>query len=516
MKSKLTILFLCGSLLVPSFLASQVKNNDTAPATTPLTEEQESLFDTLLEKETRVDPRSARILQEDPEKAAEIVEITGSSESGGEAVESPPAKSPVIGTFIQLTRKWGTLSEDDWSKILDIVEYAGMTKIIIQWTASETIAYFEPAPEAYTETYPVINRLFSALQNRDIEVVLGLDNDPDYWRIIETRNDVRDVYFRVQNTRNLRIQEALLEQFDSVERWTGYYISEEIDDLNWREPASEEVFHQFLLRGGRIIRERDEDRTISISSFFRKRTAPSTFANNLADLMSSTQIDRLWIQDGIGVSPMGSSLIAPYFQVLKTRFSGLPTRPGIVAELFETTFNPDEPFAAQTALAGRVERQFRDASILGGPIVVFSLFDYADPRKGGTEREIYELIRAWNLEAVPSFTAVSAVDPITKEPEEPEIPEDPKKSTDPNDPSELLNDLRRSRMPPEPAADIAPPISEEKTPTTEEKPLPNDESTVRNEKPVRIEPLTGLRIPVELLPPPTNRNETVPQESPSP
>ena len=58
-----------------------------------------------------------------------------------------------------------------------------------------------------------------------------------------------------------------------------------------------------------------------------------------------------------------------------------------------------EPFVLRpvaTALPARVERQLRDASLVGGPVVLFSLFDYADPRKGGARKEMYDLIVEWN------------------------------------------------------------------------------------------------------------------------
>ena len=102
----------------------------------------------------------------------------------------------------------------------------------------------------FEESHPLVNRILEAAGRVGLEVVLGLGHDPEYWRMIETRADVLDVYFRVRNTRNLRLQEALLENFGNNPDWTGYYLSEEIDDLNWREPDRERVFRQYLLRSG--------------------------------------------------------------------------------------------------------------------------------------------------------------------------------------------------------------------------------------------------------------------------
>ncbi len=403
MNARIHSLCLLGLLVLLSSTASQPSDPASsgpppdATETTSLTPEQDELFDELLQQEMEREPEAARVLQEDPAEAAELVESTEDLPSPAPA----PAKSRVIGTFIQLSREWAKLSPEGWAEVLDLIEGAGLHTIIVQWTAAGEIAYFEPAPEAHTEIHPVLNQLFEALRGRDINLVLGLGHDPEYWKNIEVRNDVRDVYLRVLNTRDLRIQEALLEQFGEEESWTGYYLSEEIDDINWREPADEQVFHQYLLRASRIIRERDPERTIAISSFFRKRTAPETYANNLADLMTATEINRLWIQDGIGVEFLGAALIEPYYQALATRFAVPPPGLGVVVELFEMTSAEDEPFAAQPALTSRVENQLQNASLIGGPLILFSLFDYADPRRGGTEEEIYQLIQEWNSAIAP-------------------------------------------------------------------------------------------------------------------
>ncbi|MGE9291655.1 MAG: DUF4434 domain-containing protein [Puniceicoccales bacterium] len=456
------IIFLGGIFSLSSALQAQTSS---AADSSPLTSNQNDFFDKLLKLETQLQPESARMLEEAPiEEAAQMVETEDSEITG----QPNPVLSPVTGTYIQLSREWTTLTTEDWAQVLDIIQDAGLRKIIIQWTALPEIAFFEPAPEQFTETHPVINRLFEASSGRDLEIVLGLYSDPDYWQLIETRNDVRDVYFRVINTHDLRIQEALIEEFGEDPHWTGYYIAVEIDDINWREPADEGTFHQFLLRAGRIIRERDDQRTVSISSFFRKRTAPSTYATNLSHLMSSTSITQLWIQDGVGVYPLSRSLIEPYYQILAQQFAGISPQLGSVVELFEMTSKPSEPFTAQPALAARVLNQLENASLLGGPIMLFSLFDYADPRKGGAQEEIYEVIREWNQRIAPAPTA--AASPSTPPSTESSAPD----MVAPSPPAELP-DAAETQI-----KDPGPPKPDFLTDPT---PRP------------KIEPITGLRPP---------------------
>lgn len=366
---------------------------DDPSAEPGLTSEQDEIFDRLLERETRRAPEATALVEEDPSEAAALVE---EEDGEPEAGVDPVPLRPVGGTFLQPSRDWADDPVARWRERLSLAERAGLRKLIVQWSASGDVAFFEPAPPRYAESYPLLNRLFEAAEGTGIEIVLGLGNDPRYWEVIQSRADVLDVYFHVRNTRNMVLQEALLEAFGDRLEWTGYYLSEEIDDVNWREPERETVFRQYLLRSGRILRERDEARSLSISSFFRKRTAPAIYAANLRDLVTETEIDRIWIQDGIGVELLSTPLIEPYYAELRRTFLRGEPRPGVVVELFEQTSAEGETFAAQTAPARRIERQLRDAAIVGGEIVVFSLFDYAYPSGEGTADAAFDVIRRWN------------------------------------------------------------------------------------------------------------------------
>tara|TARA_R100000027_G_scaffold67028_1_gene64267 strand:- start:172 stop:1644 length:1473 start_codon:yes stop_codon:yes gene_type:complete len=486
MNWKVTILALTLAVGSNTSTSAQSLGDAPAPAPAPLTSEQSSLFDELMENEINRDPMAAAVLESNPAEAATLVEI--------EEGELPPPGTPlyrsrVTGTFIQLSRAWADVSVAEWREVLRIVRDAGMNTVIIQWSAAQEIAYFEPAPEQYTEFYPVLNRLFEAAEGQPINIVLGLSHDPLYWKNIETRNDVRDVYFRVRSSHNLRIQESLLELFEDIPNWTGYYLSEEIDDINWREPAEEEVFHQYLLRSSRIIEDRDENRSVSISSFFRKRTAPSTYSGNLRDLMNSTTIDHLWIQDGIGVEMLSASLIEPYYRALATQFSTPPPSIGVVVEIFEMTSSAGEPFAAQTALASRVENQLKNASLTRGPITLFSLFDYADPRQGGEQEAVYELIRDWNR-SLPLDTTVAETEPtpppVAPANPAPEKPAPAKELPPEVETSPLLDESAPSFWDPliDPSSIKPPKGAPGKPPSFEPDP-----------KQPTVEPITGLRYP---------------------
>lgn len=383
-----------------------------APATDTLTPEQRDVLQELLQIEETISRQSPHLESFDPEDVDRMAEVA-EKEQGDEEVIVRPAK--IAGTFIQFNRENAALSADEWREKLALIQAAGINQVIIQWSAENGLAYFEPAPENFTETYPSLNYIFRAAEDKGMQVITGLTYDPHYWDRVPARNDILDVYFRVRNTQNLRLQEALLDVFDGHSSWTGYYISEEIDDINWRQPGRSDLMRQFLLRSGRIVRERDDIRDLYISAFFRKRTAPATFAHNMWNLTYDTGINSLWVQDGIGVEFLGTPLIKPYYTSLQETFANSPPDVTIVVELFEQVSTDDEAFAAEPALPGRVRNQLMNASLLQRDLLVFSILDYADPRGGSRQEELYKLIQEWNLAATQAEENMEKVETVEEE-----------------------------------------------------------------------------------------------------
>jgi len=400
MKKIVTIIM----LLSLSFCPLSGSQSKTTPPSNGLSQEQQEVLEELIQQEESLLGEKQDTEAVDDEGLALRAE-TAEKELADEDMEAENQREPVRveSTFIQLNRELASLPKEAWQENLELVQAAGINRIIIQWSVEAQTSYFEPVPEYFTETYPAINHIFSVAEDIGMEVVTGLSYDPLYWERVPARSDILDIYLRVRNTINLRTQEALLDVFDGHQSWTGYYITEEIDDINWRQPGREDLLRQFLLRGGRIIRERDDLRSIFISAFFRKRTAPSTFAENMWSLTYGTEINELWVQDGIGVELLSRPLIEPYYVELQQRFYDQSPDVSLVIELFEQVSSDGEPFEAEPALPARVKNQLENASMVCREIIVFSLLDYADPRRGGRERELYQLIQEWNL-ALPADT----------------------------------------------------------------------------------------------------------------
>lgn len=318
----------------------------------------------------------------------------GSGMSAGE----PVPLTPVNSSFIQLNRDVGSWTDAQWGTALEKAKSVGIRTLIVQWVAENEVAYFEPSPIRYTETHPAVNRILRAAERLGMEVVLGLSHDPEYWQFIKARDDVREVYLRVRASENMELIGALLDAFPAARAWKGYYITEEIDDLSWRDPRSVEIFRNYLLRLGRVLEAEDPHRPVIISSFFRRRTAPLAYASNLRELLRETAVDRVLIQDGVGVDPIPPRFVRFYLEALQEVFARDPDVPALdfIVEIFEQTSNDNESFVAVPASMERVRSQLKNVAPFSEGITLFSLLDYAAPGNGEDADLLHQLIAEWN------------------------------------------------------------------------------------------------------------------------
>ncbi len=299
----------------------------------------------------------------------------------------------VTGTFVQLNRASANLSVEQWAAALDRMSSAGIRTIIVQWSAEGSISYFR-TDLPFTEQYPALEHLFAAAKGKDFQIVLGLQNDPGYWKQIGARDRVLRDYFMTRVGQNIAVQKALLKKFGSDPDFTGYYIPDELDDLNWRAPDRRAIARQYLSTLASELRAADADRPTAISAFFRGRTAPDLFAANLAGLFDTPHhLDIVMVQDGVGVGDPPQEYVSIYFKELRQSWpKSAPALWGVI-EAFEQTSKSDEPFAARPAPAGRLRDQIKTAEPFFDRLILFTFLDYADSSSGAGAQPLFEVLK---------------------------------------------------------------------------------------------------------------------------
>ncbi len=316
-----------------------------------------------------------------------LVTVSSPARAGESAV-------PLRGSFIQLNRE---LAENDgawWDGLFSRLSAAGLGEVIIQYLA-------EGLGEEGVDYTPALDHIFAAAERNGVGLVLGLEHDPDYWVEITAPEKVLRDYFLLRASRNLRLQQRLLELYGERPLWTGYYIPDEIDDLSWREPERRRLVADYLRILTARIREADPGREISASAFFRSRTEPSLAARNLFGITGDS-LDLLLLQDGQGGGDPSPGVLPLYYRsLIEERPGSERPRLAAVVEIFEETTAPGGDFAARPAPPGAVERRLRAAAEYFPAIYLFSFAAYADPEKGERAAAVYDILLRYRPRAAP-------------------------------------------------------------------------------------------------------------------
>lgn len=296
-----------------------------------------------------------------------------------------------LGTVIQLGRSSADKTVEQWRGDLDQMSKAGIRRLVVQWVAEEPVAYFG-TKLPYAEQYPVLERMFSAMEGMSFEVYLGLANDPGYWTAITGRDiTVRD-YFLLRLARNMKIQAALLDAFGTRDAWKGYYIPDEIDDKSWRGDGRGVLMRDYLKAMVAGLKKADPSRKVAVSAFFRARTAPDVYARTLRGLVAETGMDLVLVQDGCGESDPPFRYLEDYYAALREGWKGAEPRLECVVEAFRRVSTTNGVFAAEPVAASDLKSQMQLARQHFGGVLLFSFLDYTDPDLGSRGAEAYKAL----------------------------------------------------------------------------------------------------------------------------
>jgi hypothetical protein len=296
-------------------------------------------------------------------------------------------------TFIQLNRGVTERTSKDWQKDMEQMKDIGIDTIILQWCAETDVSYIESDDLPYEEQYTTVARIIDVASKAKLKIYLGLHQDPDYWTQITAREKVLRDYFLVRVVQNERLQKALLEEFGDVKEWVGYYIPDELDDLTWRQPGQAVLVSDYVKLMCKRLRFNDPARKISISAFFRGRTAPDIFMENMKSIVTTNTVDNLLLQDGAGNLDPSLQYTPIYYKAFKKRWPKENAELSCVVELFKQESREDQPFNAIPAEPERVRTQINNATNYFDDIIFFTFSDYADPDLGSAAKKLYNELK---------------------------------------------------------------------------------------------------------------------------
>lgn len=267
-----------------------------------------------------------------------------------------PLAMAMNAVFWQPQLRDSEVSESQWQALMHTLHQQGFDTLVLQWTQYGTAFADEKGRQQ------LIQRATDA-RNAGLKLIVGLHSDPDFFTRQKQTGAARKHYLnrlRIADVRQARLWNLEVQP-------DGWYISAEIDDLNWRNPQARAQL-LYWLRDTRSQLENVANKPVYISSFFAGNMTPESYQQMLTGI--SAQGVKVWVQDGRGVGKLSATEREHYL----TPAVGCETQSpasGTVYEIFHVI--PGNAFHARPLSAREMSVALAQKSNCGKDRLYFSL-----------------------------------------------------------------------------------------------------------------------------------------------
>ena len=306
------------------------------------------------------------------------------------------ASSRLDGTVVQFTPAHNLYTRGDWTRLLQALRVLGMTRIVVQWSVDGTTAYY-PSRHFRIGPMPPLETLLDLAEAAGMRVLVGLAHDPQYWRYIAGEPAEVARHLGASRARSLRAAGELAPRLARRDAFEGWYLSEEIDDVNWREPARRAVVAAHLGELTTALRALDARARIAISGFANAGTDPALLqAFWDALLAEAPELGVVMFQDGVGVGKLSLDELPGVLDAVRRAVEGRGRELRVIVEVFRQTAGAPidaAPFAAEPAPIERVRRQVAIARAFSASLLAFTVSDYMSPGDTPAKARLFEAYR---------------------------------------------------------------------------------------------------------------------------
>lgn len=299
------------------------------------------------------------------------------------------------GSFIQLLDQHVRWSVPAWQSLFDHLVQLQVAHIVVQWSAINQHPFYRAVPVPSAPEMPLDSILRLADAN-GMRVTVGLSHDLAYWTRI-ARADRRDYLLE-----RLRINRQTATELRAIAiahpSFDGWYISEEIDDLNWTDANAKLDLFNYLLELSSHLRKLTPAAHVGVSGFVNRTTEPAALRDFWIELFArAPAIDRLYFQDGIGVDKLSLTELPRYYGVLRDASNAAGRELIPVVEAFRQTAGPPMSkgeFKAEPTTLRRLSEQIGIANSYAARYVIFGMPEYMLPSAGPQAARLYQQYRA--------------------------------------------------------------------------------------------------------------------------
>lgn len=302
---------------------------------------------------------------------------------------------PIQGTFIQLLENsHGQWDEKEWLTFFGYLRKLKISNLYLQWTVADTRAFFSGSSLQSVQSVqsPPLETILKLAEQFDIKISIGLVYDAEYWNQITQNSHQVKIYLDDLLRRSIFAAEQITPIALKYQSFDGWYITEEVDDLNWNSLEKRELLFAYLEQLSNALEKLTLGYQIAISGFSNGRIEIAEFSKFWNQLFKRTKINLALFQDGIGAKKLTFSRLPDYLAAFKQSATDHQREIGVIVEIFRQTNGypiNTRPFQAVPADFSRINRQRQIASKFSQNLVAFSIPSYMMPIAGHAQELLY-------------------------------------------------------------------------------------------------------------------------------
>jgi hypothetical protein len=302
----------------------------------------------------------------------------------------------VTRTFLQPWSYDAERTPEQWSDLFAELRRLGFREVILQWTSYGSLLIYHDTRSGY-EIRPYLDRVIRAARQQHLKLWIGLHYDPDFWTHIDPQKPGTEAYLNrrlVEFSMRLPALVADIEQADPAgDTIKGWYISDEIDDINWQQAERQESLRRYLRSLRRLLENYRPHWPVLISTFANGQQPRQAFAAFWQATLAYSGIDTLLFQDGIGVKKLSLTQLDMYFKALQDQLDSSRFTVEAIIEIFQLPETPSKEFKTEAADFSRILQQLKVINTHSQkPITVFSAPDHLLPNRDSRAKALH---RAW-------------------------------------------------------------------------------------------------------------------------
>lgn len=292
-------------------------------------------------------------------------------------------------SFLQLYKDHTTRSSEQWDALFKQAHDMNIKYLIIQWSSYGSIPFYSQENSSSS----LLTKVIKAAQKEQIKLIIGTNYDPNYWASLEGKEIQIQEYLKRHYEQQVQAIPKLISNINEVDPQgktvTGWYLSDEIDDLNWQSESRRMMIKNYLEQMIQLLKKEKPYWPINISTYSTGKTPYNQVAELYKFLFNIKGLDKILFQDSIGTQKLTLRSLKAYLLAIRSQFSGNNQRFGIITELFTEDENQR---SFKSAPVDRVIRQLKIAEIFSdAKFTIFSFFPYIVSDKPDTRNsELYD------------------------------------------------------------------------------------------------------------------------------